>query len=134
VLEVAREVDERHAAAADLAHEAIATGDDLREAGMTHSHSVSAGGRGVKAIVPAAPLFAGGVIGGVACASLIGPVARSRKWIRAERAGAASIGAALGFLAAALIATQTLSSPIGPALSTLLIGAGALIGAGRPSS
>lgn len=79
-------------------------------------------------------LFAGGVIGGLACASLIGPIARSRKWIRAERAGTASIGAALGFLAAALIATQTLSSPIGPALSTLLIGAGALIGAGRQSS
>ncbi len=79
-------------------------------------------------------LFAGGVIGGLAGASLIGPIARSRKWIRAERAGAASLGAALGFLAAALIATQTLGSPIGPALSTLLIGAGALIGAGRQSS
>ena len=77
---------------------------------------------------------AGGVIGGLACASLIGPIARTRRWIRAERAGAAAIGAALGFLAAALIATRTLGSPIGPALSTLLIGAGALAGAGRQSS
>jgi hypothetical protein len=40
-------------------------------------------------------------------------------------------GAALGFLAAAWIATHTLGSPIGPILSTTLIGLGALVGAGK---
>ena len=55
-------------------------------------------------------LFIGGVTGGLICTSLVGPIARSREWIRAERALAASIGAANGFLLAALIATQTLSS------------------------
>ena len=79
-------------------------------------------------------LFAGGLIGGLVCASLIGPIARSREWIRAERAAPTSIGAAVGFLAAALIATQTLGSPIGPVLSTTLVGVGALIGAGRHHS
>jgi hypothetical protein len=76
-------------------------------------------------------LFVGGVVGGLLCASLIGPIARSREWIRPERTRATSIGAAVGFLLAALIATQTLSSPIGPVLSTPLVGVGALIGAGR---
>jgi hypothetical protein len=38
------------------------------------------------------------------------------------------IGTGVGFLIAALIATNTLSSPIGPVASTLLIGAGAVLG------
>ena len=75
-------------------------------------------------------LLAGGVIGGLVGASLTGPIARWRGWIGPERARATALGAALGFLAAALIATQTLGSPVGPVLSTALIGIGALVGAG----
>jgi hypothetical protein len=41
------------------------------------------------------------------------------------------VGAALGFLASALVAVNTLSSPIGPILGTTLTGIGALIGSNR---
>jgi hypothetical protein len=41
------------------------------------------------------------------------------------------LGAALGFIAAATVAVNTLSSPIGPVFSTALIGVGALVGARR---
>jgi phosphotransferase system glucose/maltose/N-acetylglucosamine-specific IIC component len=78
-------------------------------------------------------LLVGGVIGGLIAALLVGPIARWRGWIRPDRARATALGAAIGFLAAALIATRTLGSPVGPVLSTALIGIGALLGAGpRP--
>jgi len=57
--------------------------------------------------------------------------ASRRGWIPPHRAMRTGVCAAIGFLAAALIATQTLGSPIGPILSTSLIGFGALVGAGR---
>ncbi|MGQ0649304.1 MAG: hypothetical protein ACT4P7_17265 [Gemmatimonadaceae bacterium] len=76
-------------------------------------------------------LFVGGVVGGLLGASTSGIVARARGWIPGQRAWSTGVGAAIGFLAAALIATQTLGSPIGPVLSTTLIGLGALAGAGR---
>jgi phosphotransferase system glucose/maltose/N-acetylglucosamine-specific IIC component len=69
----------------------------------------------------------GGLLGAIACAA----IARGRGWIPADRFWWTTIGTALGFLAAAAIATHTLGSPIGPILSTLLIGVGALLGAGR---
>jgi hypothetical protein len=73
-------------------------------------------------------LFTGGYVGGVlavvAAAWLTGRLA----WIRPEERTGTAIGAAIGFLAAATIAVNTLSSPVGPVLSTLLIGAGALSG------
>lgn len=75
-------------------------------------------------------LFAGGVVGGLIGASVSSLVARRRGWIRPEHVRATAVGASIGFLAAALIATQTLGSPIGPVLSTALIGIGALLGAG----
>lgn len=76
-------------------------------------------------------LFAGGVIGGLAGAIVSTVVARRMQWIHPEAARATAVGTAVGFLAAAAVATQTLSSPVGPILSTSLIGAGALIGAAR---
>jgi hypothetical protein len=76
-------------------------------------------------------LFIGGVVGGLLGASSSGAVASARRWIPRSAAIRTSIGASIGFLAAALIATQTLGSPIGPVLSTSLIGLGALAGAGR---
>jgi hypothetical protein len=73
-------------------------------------------------------LFAGGYIGGVIGAVGAGWLAARLEWIqRDERAGTMA-GAAIGFIVAATIAINTLSSPVGPLLSTLLIGAGGLAG------
>jgi len=76
-------------------------------------------------------LFVGGIVGGLFGASSSGAFASRRRWIPRSATLRTSIGASIGFLAAALIATQTLRSPIGPILSTCLIGLGALAGAGR---
>lgn len=75
-------------------------------------------------------LFTGGVMGGLIGAAVSSYLARWRGWIRPEQHGTTAIGAGIGFLAAALVATQTLRSPVGPVLSTVLIGVGALAGAG----
>jgi hypothetical protein len=74
-------------------------------------------------------LFAGALVGGLVGASGSSFVARWRGWIRPAQLRSTALGATIGFLVAALIATQTLRSPIGPVLSTSLIGAGALLGA-----
>jgi hypothetical protein len=55
-------------------------------------------------------------------------IALWRGWIARPQYRATTIGAALGFLAAASVAVNTLSSPVGPVLSTTLTGVGALIG------
>src|SRR5262245_5832936 len=73
-------------------------------------------------------LFLGGFIGGVAVAPLTGRLALWRHWISRSQYWPTTLGAAVGFLAAALIAVNTLSSPVGPILSTCLIGIGALVG------
>jgi len=71
----------------------------------------------------------GGIAGGL-LASLIGAaVARARSWIPADRYWHTGIGTGAGFLIAAVIATHTLNSPVGPIASTLLIGVGAVLGA-----
>lgn len=67
----------------------------------------------------------GGLLGGVATAG----VARSRRWIAPSQFRPTAIGAMLGFLAAAAVAVNTLSSPVGPVLSTLMVGVGAILGA-----
>jgi hypothetical protein len=77
-------------------------------------------------------LFVGGVIGGVAAGFLTGRVAVWRRWVPQDRFWRTALGAAAGFLAAAGVAVSTLSSPIGPVLSTLLVGAGAVLGARGP--
>ena len=76
-------------------------------------------------------LFTGGVLGGLVGAFLSGVIALKRGWIGPERLRPTVLGATIGFFVAVLIATQTLGSPIGPILSTGLIGVGALLGAGR---
>jgi uncharacterized membrane protein YccC len=56
-------------------------------------------------------------------------IAVGRGWIgRAQRFWTV-IGGLLGFGVAALVTLTTLSSPVGPILSTLLIGTGAVLGA-----
>ena len=74
-------------------------------------------------------LFAGGVLGGILIAPLTARIAVWRQWLEPSRFRGTAIGAAIGFAAAAALAVSTLSSPVGPILSTLLIGTGAVIGA-----
>jgi hypothetical protein len=54
-------------------------------------------------------------------------------WIARSQIKGAALGAALGFLAAATVAVNTLSSPVGPVVSTALIGVGGLIGVRVPA-
>lgn len=74
-------------------------------------------------------LFAGGFIGGALIAPLTAWVARWRGWIDPSRFWSVAAGAAAGFVLAATVAVNTLSSPIGPIISTTLTGLGALAGA-----
>lgn len=95
---------------------------------------IAAGGAGGMAgsIVAAAAgkrgLFIGGFVGGLIAAPLASYLAARLRWIDPRQVKGTALGAALGFLAAAIIAINTLSSPVGPVLSTLLIGAGGLLG------
>jgi hypothetical protein len=73
-------------------------------------------------------LFIGGFLGGILIAPLTARLALWRQWITPDRYWPTAIGAALGFVAAATIAVNTLSSPVGPVLSTALTGVGALLG------
>jgi len=68
---------------------------------------------------------AGGLLGSIGAAAL----ARSRTWIAPAQFLATALGGSVGFLLAALVAVNTLSSPVGPVLSTILIGLGAVTGA-----
>ncbi|MDQ6870741.1 MAG: hypothetical protein M3037_01865 [Gemmatimonadota bacterium] len=71
----------------------------------------------------------GGVFGGLLGAVLSPRIAVRRKWIAPENFYPTTFGAEIGFIATAFIAMRTLSSPLGPILSSLLIGLGALLGA-----
>jgi len=73
-------------------------------------------------------LWAGGILGGLLASMLVARIALWRQWIIRSQFWPTSIGAAIGFVAACAVAVNTLSSPIGPVLSTLLIGAGAVLG------
>ena len=76
-------------------------------------------------------LFIGGFLGGILIAPLTARIAVWRGWAGGERQRWVALGAAAGFLLAAAIAVNTLSSPVGPVLSTTLVGFGAVLGAGR---
>ena len=74
-------------------------------------------------------LWIGGVVGGIIASILVARIALWFHWIGRSQLGATTIGTVVGFLLACAVAVNTLASPIGPILSTLLIGAGALVGA-----
>lgn len=76
-------------------------------------------------------LWIGGVIGGLLASLLVAQIAVWRRWILPTLRLSTAAGTAVGFLAAAAIAVNTLSSPVGPVLSTALVGLGALVGARR---
>ena len=76
-----------------------------------------------------AGLWIGGIVGGILGSVAATALARSRHWLSASQFPLAAIGASLGFLCAAAIAVNTLGSPVGPVLSTILIGVGGVLGA-----
>ncbi len=74
-------------------------------------------------------LWIGGVLGGLVGAAAAVAIAKARGWITADQVRFTTAGAMIGFLIAAGIAVNTLSSPVGPVLSSAIPGAGALLGA-----
>jgi hypothetical protein len=81
-----------------------------------------------------AGLWAGGILGGLLASMLIGRIALWRRWIVRSQYRPTVLGAVIGFFIACAVAVNTLSSPIGPIMSTLLIGAGAVLGGIRGPS
>ncbi len=79
-------------------------------------------------------LWAGGILGGLLASILTGRIALWRGWIVRAQLLSTSLGAGIGFLLACAVAVNTLSSPVGPVLSVLLIGAGAVVGSNRVTS
>ena len=73
-------------------------------------------------------LFAGALIGGALASAAAALLSATFKWIHTTERIPTAIGAVAGFLIAAGIAVNTLSSPIGPVTSALLIGIGGLLG------
>ena len=74
-------------------------------------------------------LLAGGFIGGVLFCVAGGFLGERQHWIRRPQRLWVILGGVAGFALACMVALSTLSTPIGPALSTLLIGSGAVLGA-----
>ncbi len=78
-----------------------------------------------------AGLYTGAVLGGIVFIALAVRLAIWRSWIPRSQLTPTLIGGEVGFLVAAPLAVQMLSSPVGPIMSTILIGAGALVGSRR---
>ena len=79
-------------------------------------------------------LWAGGILGGLLASVLAARIALWRRWIVRSQYWPTVLGAAIGFLLACAVAVNTLSSPVGPIMSTLLIGVGAVLGSMRSPS
>jgi len=95
---------------------------------------IAAGGAGAFAgsvlggLVGPRALFVGAVAGGVVGSAVAPALAAKWHWLQPGEVARTAAGAVAGFLAAALVAVNTMSSPVGPVLSTLLIGVGGLAG------
>jgi len=76
-------------------------------------------------------LWIGGIVGGLLGSIAAVAIARSRRWLTPAQFFPTAIGASIGFLVAAAIAVNVLGSPLGPILSTTMIGLGAILGASR---
>src|SRR5688572_33486773 len=74
-------------------------------------------------------LITGGAIGGVVLVAAGGFLAQRLGWITRSQRPWVIAGGVAGFGLACLVALSTLSSPVGPVLSTLLIGTGAALAA-----
>jgi len=75
-------------------------------------------------------LYTGAIIGGIVGVAVATKLAVSRKILGPKRYWPATIGGVLGLFLAAIIATNNMSTPIVPLASILLIGLGAVFGAG----
>jgi hypothetical protein len=73
-------------------------------------------------------LFLGAIFGGVVGSVCAVQLARWWRWIIRDQQASTVIGSVAGFGLAALIAVNNLSTPVIPALSTALIGVGAVVG------
>ena len=73
-------------------------------------------------------LFTGAVIGGVAMVVVAGNLACRFNCVHRNERFWVIGGGIAGFIVACLVTLATLSSPVGPVLSALLIGAGAVLG------
>ena len=83
-----------------------------------------------------AGVFAGAIVGGALAIVVAVRLAARFGLVSRTRVPHATLGGLGGFALAALVAVNTLSSPVGPILSVALIGLGALFGAAtyvRPS-
>lgn len=76
-------------------------------------------------------MWAGGIICGFLASMLVARIALARRWIVQSQSWPTALGTAIGFLVACAVAVNTLSTPVGPIMSTLLIGIGALLGSVR---
>lgn len=74
-------------------------------------------------------VFVGGFAGGVCLVVVGGYLSERWHWIDRGQRFWTILGGVLGFGLASLVTLTTLSSPLGPMLSTLMIGTGALLGA-----
>jgi hypothetical protein len=74
-------------------------------------------------------VFLGGFVGGIVMVFAAAYLAVRRGWIGREQRFWTVIGGTIGFVLASLVTLTTLSSPLGPVLSTLMIGIGAVLGA-----
>lgn len=79
-------------------------------------------------------LFVGALLGGGIAVALGVQLAARLALVPTMRITHTTLGALGGFALAALVAVNTLSSPIGPVLSVALIGLGAVFGAARGPS
>jgi hypothetical protein len=74
-------------------------------------------------------LMLGGFIGGILFVIGGGFLSQRLGWIRRSQRFWTNAGGVAGFVLACMVALATLSSPVGPILSTLLVGTGAVFGA-----
>ena len=95
------------------------------------SGAAAVGGSIAGSAVGKTGLWVGGIVGGLVGASISSWLSAKLGWIANSQRARTTVGSAIGFLCAAGIAVNTLSSPVGPIASTLLVGLGAVIGAGR---
>ena len=73
-------------------------------------------------------LWIGGVAGGLVFSGLVAIIAAKLRLISGDERVMTAVGTAIGFVVAAAIAVNTLSSPVGPVLSTAIAGLGAVLG------
>ena len=85
-------------------------------------------GSAVGSLIAHQVLFVGGTLGGLSGIWLGAWISARVNWIQKRETMAVALGATVGFACAVLIALNTLHTPVGPILSTLLVGVGGLVG------